>query len=257
MLPVLVAPYHDPQGVLAQHMITVTPQLKRIFALAFLGVTPLTMQTQPAFIEHLQADTFFRLTFNSPDSLAGEHHLTVYRHAVESCAPAQILHLCNLDRVAFALQTAHREAFVRDVQATSNTALPLMFLRSAAAWRTHPQAYHAVEQIATQLGLLLFKQELDFVWCHLVLQAQRLSAMLSHLKGQDLRLYAEIVLALRTELMLHPVDWLAWEDPFIWGRDPLEMKQSCDADPQYAQRRLKATQPIIQCVLDCVNRVSG
>ena len=44
------------------------------------------------------------------------------------------------------------------------------------------------------------------------------------IKNRDLSIVAEVVLLLRDEIQARDVDWLAWEDPYIYARNPAELK---------------------------------
>src|SRR6185369_12610676 len=115
---------------------------------------------------------------------------------------------------------------------------PLIFQRSEAAWETHPRNYRELEQIVTRVGELLFNRSLDFAWCHLVVQAAQLQAILPHIKNHDLSMVAEMVLLLKDEIQTQSVDWLAWEDPFICDRDPRQLKQEREQSSAETQKRL-------------------
>ncbi len=252
MLPVIVSPFHDTDGRMFAHLASITPQLKDMFARAFLSLSPLTQQTQPDPIEQLQADKFFILNFNEPGTLIGDHFVGGYQNAVDYCRQDRVLHLCTLDRVVFALQSHHKEQFVADLEAANQAQLPLLFQRSEVAWQTHPHNYRAIEYLATQTGEILFGKTLDFVWCHLVVQAGQLQAILPQVKNHDLSVEAEIVLLLRDQLQTRDVDWLAWEDPFIFGCEHDEMKQAFEKDPRQHQKRLAYIIPVLQCLLQTV-----
>ena len=146
--------------------------------------------------------------------------------------------MCFIDRVAFALQSNYQSAFIADVQAVGPEHTPLIFQRSTAAWDTHPQNYRELEQMVTRVGELLFQKSLDFAWCHLAIQAQQLQRVLPHIERRDLSLFAEFVLALRNEIRTKDVDWLAWEDPFIYGRDPQQLKAEREHSAAETRKRL-------------------
>ena len=82
MLPVIVSPFHDTNGLMFAHLESITPLLKSLFSRAFLSITPLTQQTQAERVEQLAADAFFALNYNQPDTLIGDHFLAGYQNAV-------------------------------------------------------------------------------------------------------------------------------------------------------------------------------
>jgi hypothetical protein len=252
MLPVLVSPFHDTDGLMFEHLASITPQLKKIFARAFISVSPLTQQIQPEHIEQLQNDEFFMLKFNGPDTLIGDHFMAGYQHAVDYCQQDRILHLCTLDRVVFALQTQYKEPFAADLEAANQTQSPILFQRSERAWQTHPQNYREIEVLATKTGEIIFGKSLDFIWCHMVIRAGQLQAILPHLKSHDLSVVAEMVILLQDKLQTIDVDWLAWEDPFIFGRDPVKMKKEFENDPQQHRKCLAYVIPILQRLLETI-----
>ena len=250
MSPVIVLPIHDTDGLMFDHLAAITADLKTLFARAFIGLSPATERALPQRIAALQADSFFSLNFNHPDTQAGDHFLAVYQGAVDHSTPQQLLHLGNIDRVAFALQTEHRAEFVKHVTASQQQSLPVLYQRSIRAWESHPQNYRAVEHIATQVGELLLNQALDFAWCHLAIEAQHLKAILPRIKSHDFTILAEIVLQLRDELTVVDADWLAWEDPFIFATAAATFKQTRETSLAETRKRLRFLIPVLQLLLD-------
>lgn len=246
LLPAAVFPLHDPDGSFLEHRRRITPQLKEIFSCAVVSVSPAT----EAGLEELAQDPFFVVVRNPVESSIGEYFLNGYRRAAEVCPPEQQLHLCFQDRLAYALETGLSDAFVRDVQLANHIARPVLFQRSPAAWLTHPRTYFAIESMATRVGEVLFGRSLDFAWCHLALRAGQLKETLPRLDGiRDLSLLAAIVLALKDEIVTREVDWLAWEDPFIMGRDAEELKAAQEANPADVERRLGYVTAMVKLLL--------
>lgn len=246
MLPVIVLPFHDLDGLMFSHLQKITPQLKNIFAYAFVSISPETRQTQASNINWLEHDNFFMVNFNQPNTLPGEHYLSGYENAITICSPTQILHLCDVDRVAFALQSIYKDQFIADIRATNEVHVPLLFQRSETAWNTHPQNYREIEQIATKVGKILFNKSLDFAWCHLAIQIQQLKEILPHIRKRDFSILAEITLLLKDQLKTKNVDWLSWEDPFIYSRDPDQMKKEREDSRQESRKRLGYLMPVLQ-----------
>ncbi|MBN1217854.1 MAG: hypothetical protein JXM69_02910 [Anaerolineae bacterium] len=252
MLPAIVFPFHDADGLMFAHLETITPQLKELFAQAFVSISPLTQQTQMERINQLKADEFFRLNFNEPNTMIGDHFLAVYQNAVTHSSPEKMLHLCTIDRVVFALQSEHKEQFVTDIKGASNEDVPVLFQRSQAAWETHPRNYREIEHLAIRAGEILFNQSLDFVWCHLVIQSGQLKEILPHVKHHDLRVVVEMILLLKDKLQTKEVDWLAWEDPFIFSRDLDEMKAEFENSRQEDRKRLQYTIASLQLLFESI-----
>jgi hypothetical protein len=246
MQPVIVMPMHDPAGVMFPNLKAVTSQLKSVFARAFVSVTPITQETQPGSMAWLRQDGFFQALYHPSDVPVGRDFSALYAYAAAACPPDQILHLCFIDRVAFALQGDYREQFLADVQAVKPDDTPLLFQRSKAAWDTHPSNYRELEAILTHVGRLLFKKDLDFAWCHLAVQAGQLAAILPYLKSCDMSLVAEIAVHLRDQARTKDVDWLAWEDPFIYSRNPHELKAEREGSNAENRKRLAYVIPMLQ-----------
>jgi hypothetical protein len=249
MPPIAVIPMNDPDGILFPHLKVITPLLKDIFSQIFVSVNAATQQALPAYIAWLQADDFFRVTYHETDPPVGEDFLALYRDAASACAPDHVLHLCFIDRTAFALQSEHHLSFTADIQAVTPNQTPLIFQRSERAWQTHPRNYREAEHMVTKAGELLFGSSLDFAWCHLVIQANQLLKVIPTVKNRDLSFCAEIVLAVREEVHTKEVDWLAWEDPFIHSADPQEIKMARETSMDENLKRLGYVIPMLQLLV--------
>ncbi len=246
MKPIVVIPMHDPAGIFFPHLRRILPLLKEVFGRLFVSVTAVTQQSQPDALPWLQSDPFFRVTAHKNDIPVGEDFMTLYANAAAACEPEQVLHLCFIDRVAFALQSEYKEVFVRDVTAVIPSATPLIFERSPKAWNTHPKNYHDFEQMVRQTGEWLLGKSLDFGWCHLAIQARQLSKIIGQIKARDLSIVAEIALSLRDDVQSKEVDWLAWEDPFILSRDAKQLKKEREQSLAETQKRLATTISMLQ-----------
>jgi hypothetical protein len=213
MRPNIVMPMNDPKGLLFPLLEIITPQLKELFEYAFVSIPLATHNAQARYVEWLKGDPFFRPFVHTQDvTSVGDDFLTLYGYAAASSAPAQTLHLCFIDRVAYALQSEHQGPFSMDMQMLQAGNMPLIFQRSEAAWQTHPHNYQELEEMVTRVGELLFGKSLDFAWCHLALRAEQLQAIVPQIQARDLSLMAEMVLLLRDVIKTKDVDWLAWED---------------------------------------------
>jgi hypothetical protein len=253
MQPVAVMPLHDPEGMVLPHVKQITPQLKRVFGRALVSVTAATRDAQPAWMDWLEAEGFFRVITNRAGMAVGDQFRALYADAVNACGPEPILHLCFADRVAFALQSEYREQFLADVGAVTEADVPLLFQRSERAWRTHPQNYRAVEQIATQVGEMLFDRSLELAWCHLVVQSRQLARVLPRVGRSDLSMLAEILLGLGDHVRTRDVDWLAWEDPFIFGREADGLRREREASVAETRKRLSYVIPKLQVLAEFVS----
>ncbi len=246
MQPVIVFPIHDSDGSTFRYLQAITPQLKELFARALVSISPTTEQAQSQNVGQLRQDTFFQLTFNSPDSQIGDQFLAVYRDAAATCPPDQVLHLCFPDRVAFALNSEYKNQFVADVQAVEPARTPLLFQRSEAAWRTHPRNYSETEHMVMRVGELVLGKTIDWTWCHLTIQARQLVEILPHVRRHDMVVLGEIVFGLQDQLKTQDVDWLAWEDPYICNRDAAELRRERENSVAENRKRLGYTIPFMQ-----------
>jgi hypothetical protein len=182
----------------------------------------------------------------------GEHFAYLYRRAAETAHPQQIMHLCYLDRLAFALEGEYRDVFLQDVDSLTVSDVPLIFQRSPRAWETHPRNYHELEGIVTTVGRNLFGKELDYAWCHIAVRAGELREIMPLVKNPDLSMVAEMIFYLQDMIHTRAVDWLAWEDPFIFGRAAAELRHEREDSLQETQKRLNYVLPMI----DTLTRLS-
>jgi hypothetical protein len=243
--PAVVFPFYDPKGIMFPHLQAITPQLKQLFETAYLGVPQITEQLWPDHVRWLKADPFFHLFSVPTEAPVGERFLSLYQQTAAACPPEQLLHLCFIDRLAFALHTDFQAQFTADVQALTPADTPFIFQRSAAAWTTHPRYYATIEGFATQVGEFLFGRRVDYCWCHLVMRAGQLAAICPQVHNPDLSMVAELILPIREIVHTRDVDWLAWEDPYILARDGDALRAESEADPKNALGRLKYVLPII------------
>jgi hypothetical protein len=200
MLPAVVFPLHDPDGVLFPHLEAITPVLKQNFSSAFLIISGSTQEHFPENISRLKKDVFFKLLFLDGDSPVGDHFASLYRQAALASSSEQVLHLCFIDRLAFALGTEYRARFLADVNSIGSADVPLIFQRSEKAWRTHPRNYYEIESFVTTIGKILFGKPLDYAWCHLVVRASHLTEILSLVRNHDLSMVAEMILLLQSDI---------------------------------------------------------
>lgn len=245
MRPALAFPFNDPDGTMFHHLQAILPDLKRHFERAYL-CPPLSSLKWVEHIRHLQADDFFMIFLSDREMPIGEHFAYLYQRAAETAHPDQPLHLCYLDRLAFALGGKYRNSFLADVDALAVTDLPLIFQRSQIAWETHPQNYRELEGIVTTVGRNLFGRELDYAWCHIVVQAGQLREVMHLVKNPDLSMVAEMIFYLQDDIHTRDVDWLAWEDPFILSQEAAELKHERENSLEELQKRLSYVLPMIE-----------
>lgn len=259
MKPVLAFPFHDPNGTMFPHLQDILPDLKSNFGRAYLTITNPTADCQTGNVTKLQADDFFKIYPIASELPVGKHFSYLYSQAALAAQPDEIMHLCYIDRLSFALETNYRDQFLADVNVLRPSDLPLIFHRSPQAWATHPKNYFELESLVTRIGENLFGQTLDFGWCHLVVRAGQLREIMSKIAHSGLSMVAEMILLLQPEIKTRDVDWLSWEDPFILGRDSAELKLERENSAEEIQKRLSYVLPMVDvltkfCVSEKNNR---
>ena len=242
MRPALVFPFSDPDGTLFPHLQAILPDLKSYFERAYI-CPPLSIVQRDGQMAQLQADDFFTIFPVDKILGVGEHFAYLYQCAADTAPSDQVLHLCYLDRLAFALEGDYRDAFRTDVDALNIEDLPLIFQRSEAACMTHSQNYRDIEGMVTTVGRHLFGMELDYAWCHIVVQAAELRTVMPLVKNPDLSMVAEMIFHLQHRIQPRAVDWLAWEDPFILSRDAVKLKHERENSFEETQKRLSYALP--------------
>jgi hypothetical protein len=245
MKPALVFPYADPDGRLFPHVQAILPDLKEHFECAYI-CPPLSTLQHVEHIRDLQADDFFRIFLMDQDLPVGKHFTYLYERAAQAAQPDQVLHLCFVDRLAFAMEGEHKNSFLADVDVLALADTPLIFQRSQSAWDTHPQNYRQIEGLATSVGRNLFDKELDYAWCHLAVRAKELREIMPRVQNLDLSMMAEIIFYLQDHIHTRDVDWLTWEDPFLLARDAAELKRERENSLDETNKRLRYVIPMIE-----------
>jgi hypothetical protein len=249
MKPVLAFPFNDPDGTFFPHLRSILPDLKQHFEHAYI-CPPSSTQMQTDIIKWLKADDFFTVFPLDVDLRIGEHFAYLYQRAADAAHSDQPIHLCYLDRMSFALEGDYRESFLADIDTLAASDLPLIFHRSQLAWETHPQNYRDIEGIVTTAGRYLFGRDLDYAWCHLVVRAGQLRTIIPQVKHPSISMVAEMIYYLQDNIQTRDVDWLAWEDPFIFGRDASELKRERENSLDETQRRLAYAVPMIEFLMN-------
>jgi hypothetical protein len=245
MRPALAFPFSDPDGTMFHHLQAILPDLKKHFERAYLCPPVLTLRHSD-HIQRLQADDFFTIFSVEREMKIGEHFAYLYQRAAEAAPVDQLIHLCYLDRLAFALEGNYRDSFLSDIDSLSIHDVPLIFQRSETAWKTHPQNYRELEGMVTTLGRHLFGRDLDYAWCHIVVRAGQLREIMPLVKNLDLSMVAEMIVYLQDHIKTREVDWLAWEDPFIFSREASEFKREREHSLEETKKRLNYVLPMLQ-----------
>lgn len=243
--PAIVLPLHDPEGICLPHLIQYIPILKAMFDRAIINIPPSTRQAQPEIVRIFITDPFFT-SMTCAESPVGEHFRRLYTFAAQSAHPDQVLHLCYIDRLTFILHTDFNQSFCEDIQALPASQTPMIYQRSSLAWDTHPRNYRDIECMITRVGEWLFNKTIDFAWCHMAVRAGLLAEVLPRTHQTDLSLVAEMALEMLNSLHTKEVDWLAWEDPFVLGRDARELKTQRENSSSETTKRLAYVIPMMQ-----------
>lgn len=246
MKPALAFPFNDPDGTMFRHLQAILPDLKKHFERAYI-CPPLSTWRQVDHMQQLQADDFFTIFRTDRDMQIGEYFAYLYQCVAEAAQLDQIIHLCYLDRLAFALEGKYKSSCLADMDSLSDNDVPLIFHRSQLAWETHPQSYRELEGIITTVGRNLFGRELDYAWCHIAVRAGQLREIMPLVENPDLSMVAEMIYYLQDhDIQTREVDWLSWEDPFILGRDASELKHERENSLEETRKRLSYALPMIQ-----------
>lgn len=245
MQPALAIPFHDPDGKMFPHLQAILPDLKEHFQHLYVCL-PSSTQQYSNRMQQLQADNFFTVFPIDHEMKVGREFAYLYQRTAEIAPPDQMIHLCFLDRLSFALEGKYRDAFLADVDSLSTADVPLVFQRSELAWQTHPQNYRDLEGIVTTVGRNLFGRDLDYAWCHMVVRAGQLREIIPFVKNLNISMVAEVLFYLQEDVRTRTVDWLAWEDPFILGRDAIELKHARENSLEETHKRLSYTVPMIE-----------
>lgn len=245
MKPALAFPFNDPDGTMFHHLQAILPDLKEHFEKVYIS-PPLSAWKHVDHIQQIQADDFFTVFQVDREMQIGELFRFLYGCTADAAPPDQIVHLCYLDRLAFALEGEYRDSFLAEIDSLSLEHVPAIFQRSSRAWDTHPQNYRELEGMVTTVGRNLFGRELDYAWCHIAVRAGQLREIMTRVKNPDLSMVAEMIFHLQENIQTRDVDWLSWEDPFILRRDAADLKHERENSFHETHKRLSYAVPMIE-----------
>ena len=242
----LVMPVHDPKRIFLPHLERVTPAIKQHFTGAVVSVAS-------GENARLLADPFYHLVTVASSLPVGAQFHALYRHAAETCPPEAVLHLCFADRLVFQVAGEFRESFFDSIRELRPESLPLIFQRSPAAWATHPRNYREIESAISTVARWVFGRTLDIAWCHVAVEAGNLKKILPAIRRTDMSMMAEIILQLHKDIKTEDVDWLAWEDPFILGREAGELMREREESLEETRKRLAYALPMMDVLYKAGN----
>lgn len=243
-MPVLAFALHDPNNIESKFLRKITPFLKQHFSCVYIRFTYETIQNNKSSVEWFKHDNFFRTSECPENSPIGEHFVDIYKEVAKNSPPTEIVHLCTPDRLAFAVEFYPAE-LAHAFESANKSAVPVLFTRSKLAWATHPKTYHALESALSKEGEVLFGKYFDFAWCHLVLRLKDLTQVIPHLSIQDYTFMAEMIVFFKDSLVMKEVDWLSWEDPYIYDRNADELRAEREHSADETAKRLSYVVPIM------------
>ena len=243
-MPVLAFVLHDPKDVESQFLRKITPFLKQHFTCVYIRFTHETVQANKKSVEWFKCDGFFRTSECPENSPIGEHFVDIYKEVTMYSSSEEIVHLCTPDRLAYAVEFYPTE-LAHDLESANNLDVPLLFTRSKIAWATHPKTYYALESALSKEGEVLFGKFFDFSWCHFVVKLKDLTQVIPHLSIQDYTFMAEMIVFFRDKLIMQEVDWLSWEDPYIYSRNADELRNEREHSTDETAKRLSYVVPIM------------
>lgn len=221
--PILVFPYHDPEGKYEKIFLKNIETLKQIFGGICISSTYPTIRERDSFLQELEENGFF-VYRNIENSSLGDHHRNALKLADEKFSGHEV-YFGYLDRILFALETKIIDVFIGDISKQYSEDL-VIFSRSDAAWKSHPKDYWDLENLVAIAGKVFFDLEVDWTWCGALIKSDLVNLILEKSKSQDMSILAEIILiglANNKSIRNTSVDWLEWEDPF-WDESK---KQVC------------------------------
>ena len=247
MRMIVAMPIHDVDGELTEKILERSLILKMIFRKAVVSITPVTEEKNPDLVKKLKKNTFFEVILNKEGTHFGDHYLAAFKGAVKTAKKGEIIHFCNQDRLIFIIDN-YLDTFKKDLKGKKTT----IFQRSDKAWQSHPINYRATESMATDLGFKLFGKKFDFFWCSFSMSKENLAKTNSLVKDyrDDYLICAEMILLNFKKITIKEVDWLAWEDPYIFHKDADKFKKEKESDEKEGEKRLAYVIPTIKYLLN-------
>jgi hypothetical protein len=80
-----------------------------------------------------------------------------------------------------------------------------------------------------------------------------LRAILHLVCAEDMSMLAELILRLRPDIQTQTVDWLAWEDPFIFERDASALKAQRERSETEFAKRIGYVAPMLALLYAAAN----
>lgn len=249
MKQVLVLPLHDPEAIVLRFLEKTAKEINNLYDRVYIGISPPTERYQNRKIQELTNRYNWTKVNNEPDTLIGDHWMNIIKTASESSDDSDIVHIGTPDRTSLAL-IKHRYKYKNDIIKEKRSIKPILYIRSTYAWQTHPKNYWQIESLATDLGKKLFGRRIDFFWCDLSLKNNLLKQIIPTVTGHGLTIETELLLPIIDKLVIKKVDWLEWEDPFIFDKDYQTYKTERENSLDENRKRLGYVIPTIELLLE-------
>jgi hypothetical protein len=248
---ILSFPLHDPHSIELPQLIKILPTLEEISSQIHIALTPATLKQNINAAILLKQFKSVHLVECVEGTTVGDHFMTAITSAVSVADDDSIIHICNTDRIINEINN-HKDIFIKDLN-DSVSAPATLFIRSQKSWQTHPTNYYLAEKLLSDFSNLLFKKNLDFVWCQMSVKAFELRKIVQLLKSHgfsDLRLHAYLLYLLKDIVTLKEVDWLDWEDPYVLNIDPSKLRHEKENSIEETKKRLSYVSQIMGMLID-------
>lgn len=250
MKPAICFPLHDTDGTIFDLLDKITPDLKKYFSKTFISFSPKTLLEKEGRMKKICADGFFQAADSADHYQIGDQFSAMLESAAGYCESEQQLHICASDRLSFALLEKYRDSFIKDVLWSEKQEKPVIFTRSKKAWQTHPKNYYAIESMVSSVGQTLLGKVIDFCWCYGTIKISRLKQILPKIKARDWTVVTKYALEIQNEFIEKEVDWLSWEDPFVFNKDYQTLKEQRESDENETEKRLAYAIPMIKTIIN-------
>lgn len=247
----LTLPYFDPSGKFNLYLRRQLPALLSHFERICLSVIPPTAELNSGFIDFLRSEGVL-LAFPEGGTLHGEHSRAALKLAVENSAGQDRIFFGFLDRVLFALETRHRDAFLSDLKRFSSEQF-VIFERSEAAWKTHPENNMQIEQMVSRICELMCGEPLDLEPCALLFSREAGRLILNHSSARTTEVWGEWILLAKLNhipLTRVEVDWLSWKDPHFLDIDDAQLKRKRETSPEETIKRIQMNVPCMMMLTE-------
>ena len=247
----MAAPIHDIKGGLFEKLWRGIDDLKMVFERMVISVTWPTADSLAGEVKKLEKDSFFEVIINKQGTVLCDHFLASYLKAVKIARKGQVIHLATIDRVLWQL-IGHREEYLGAVRESEKGEAPIMYVRSDAAWKSHPKNYWAIEAMVSVLGEKLWGRYLDFFNCEVSIRREDLKkAVIGLDRDKNSFIFGAILVEKLWERWeIRKVDWLSWEDPYIFDRERVGLKKEREASMEEDRKRLGYVLPTIEWLLE-------